>query len=49
MSKPEDIVQPGHIFPLRARAGGVLPQVTPKQVVTWHAWQGLRPLLPSLK
>lgn len=24
MSKPEDIVQPGHIFPLRARAGGVL-------------------------
>ncbi|ASP40658.1 3,4-dihydroxy-2-butanone-4-phosphate synthase [Bacterioplanes sanyensis] len=24
MSKPEDIVQPGHIFPLRARPGGVL-------------------------
>lgn len=24
MSKPEDIVQPGHIFPLRARKGGVL-------------------------
>lgn len=23
-SKPEDIVQPGHIFPLRAQAGGVL-------------------------
>ena len=23
-SKPEDIVQPGHIFPLRARPGGVL-------------------------
>ncbi len=23
-SKPEDIVQPGHIFPLRARSGGVL-------------------------
>jgi len=23
-SKPEDLVQPGHIFPLRARAGGVL-------------------------
>jgi len=23
-SKPEDIVQPGHIFPLRARLGGVL-------------------------
>ena len=24
MGKPEDIVQPGHIFPLRARPGGVL-------------------------
>lgn len=24
MGKPEDIVQPGHIFPLRARDGGVL-------------------------
>lgn len=24
MSKPEDIVQPGHIFPLRAQAAGVL-------------------------
>ena len=24
LSKPEDLVQPGHIFPLRARAGGVL-------------------------
>lgn len=24
MSKPDDIVQPGHIFPLRARDGGVL-------------------------
>ena len=23
-SKPQDLVQPGHIFPLRARAGGVL-------------------------
>lgn len=23
-TKPEDLVQPGHIFPLRARAGGVL-------------------------
>jgi 3,4-dihydroxy 2-butanone 4-phosphate synthase / GTP cyclohydrolase II len=23
-AKPEDLVQPGHIFPLRARAGGVL-------------------------
>ncbi len=24
LSRPEDIVQPGHIFPLRAQAGGVL-------------------------
>src|SRR5690554_7528588 len=24
MGKPEDIVQPGHIFPIRARDGGVL-------------------------
>ena len=24
ISKPEDLVRPGHIFPLRARNGGVL-------------------------
>ena len=26
-SKPEDLVHPGHVFPLRARAGGVLERI----------------------
>ena len=26
-AKPEDLVQPGHVFPLRARAGGVLERI----------------------
>ena len=28
-STPRDLVQPGHVFPLRARAGGVLKRVGP--------------------
>ena len=34
---PNDLVQPGHIFPLRAKPGGVLgnARVTPRRSSTW--------------
>ena len=31
-SKPEDLVQPGHIFPLKAKQGGVLERATSHSV-----------------
>src|SRR5437879_12651916 len=30
-AKPEDVVRPGHIFPLRARKGGVLARAGPTE------------------
>ena len=39
-SPPEDLVQPGHIFPLRAKDGGVLGAlVTPKRRSTSPGWR----------
>ena len=38
-AKPQDLSKPGHIFPLRARAGGVLfAPVRPKGRSTWRDW-----------
>ena len=42
-AQPEDIVQPGHIFPLMAQPGGVLSRpVIRKLVATWRVWPDLR-------
>ena len=40
-AKAEDIVSPGHIFPLMAQPGGVLARAG--LPVTWRAWPGSRP------
>src|ERR1700749_1994318 len=43
-SKPSDLVQPGHIFPLKARAGGVLePTGQPEAAVDLARLAGLNP------
>ena len=39
-AKPSDLVQPGHIFPLRASEGGVLSRAGhQKLLVTWQSLQ----------
>jgi 3,4-dihydroxy 2-butanone 4-phosphate synthase/GTP cyclohydrolase II len=42
---PEDLVQPGHVFPLRARPGGVLQRAGHTEATVDLAWlAGLRPI-----
>ena len=39
-AKPSDLVQPGHIFPLRASEGGVLSRAGHTEaLVTWQSLQ----------
>ena len=39
-TRPEDLVQPGHVFPLRARPGGRAgaDRARPRRPWTWRAW-----------
>lgn len=47
-SQPDDIVQPGHIFPIMAQPGGVLSRAGHTEAgAIWHDWPALSPR-PSL-
>ena len=50
LTKPSDLVRPGHVFPLRARNAGSWHALDkPKRPWTWHGLAGLHPSGVSAK